>query len=256
MSNIISFMSNRPWLKKDSVSVPTPIIKSIPSWYREADRFAKMPNGEYYKPGPNEICARPKEGTTDDYGLMPTWKACPAVFDILGTGYSLNLPCDIEFIQKDERTLTVNIEDKQYKDFCTPRPPMQQFKHPAGYYENHFAWFYDWAIKTPPGYSVLVTQPFNRFELPFLNTSGIIDTDKVHYPGSLPFFILKGWSGTLKAGTPFAQIFPFKREDWTSEIVIENPMNMLTNNRKNSDIYRVPDGGVYKNKVWSRRKYE
>jgi hypothetical protein len=102
----------------------------------------------------------------------------------------------------------------------------------------------------------LVTQPFNRFDLPFLNTSGIIDTDKVHYPGSLPFFIAKGWSGTLKAGTPFAQIFPFKREDWSSEIVIENPLNMLTNNRKNSDIYRVPDGGVYKNKVWSRRKYE
>ena len=242
MTNKIKCVTNRPWLSKNSSSKPEPIIKSIPAWYREADRFAKKPDGEYWI-GP-------------DNGKIPTWKACPAVFDILGTGYSLNLPCDIEFIQKDERTLTVNIEDKQYKDFCTPRPPMQQFKHPAGYYENHFAWFYDWAIKTPPGYSVLVTQPFNRFELPFLNTSGIIDTDKVHYPGSLPFFILKGWSGTLKAGTPFAQLFPFKREDWTSEIVIENPMNMLTNNRKNSDIYRVPDGGVYKNKVWSRRKYE
>ena len=74
--------------------------------------------------------------------------------------------------------------------------------------------------------------------------------------GSLPFFIVKGWSGTLKAGTTFAQVLPFKREDWSSEISIENPMNMYTRNKENSEFYRVPDGGVYKNKVWSRRKYE
>lgn len=255
MNNLIYFLSNRPWLKKDSPSVPTPIIKTIPDWYREADRFAKMPNGEFYKAS-RMVCPYPKEGTTDDYGLIPTWKACPSMFDIMGTGYSLNLPCDIEFIEKDDKTLIVNIEDKRYKDFCTPRAPMGQFKHPMGYYENHFSWFIDWGMKTPEGYSSLVAQPFNRFELPFLNTSGIIDSDKVHLMGSLPFFIVKGWSGILKAGTVFAQVIPFKREDWSSEISIEDPINMNTRNRKNALIYRVPDGGVYKNTVWSRRKYE
>ena len=88
----------------EDILPPSPMKNHIPQWYKDADRFAKMPNGEYYIAGPNEICPHPKEGTTDDYGKMPTWKACPAVFDVLGTGYSLNLPCDIEFIQKDEKT--------------------------------------------------------------------------------------------------------------------------------------------------------
>jgi hypothetical protein len=61
MSNIISFVSNRYYLTKESKSVPTPIIKTIPDWYRKADRFAKMENGEFWK-GP-------------DQGKIPTWKA-------------------------------------------------------------------------------------------------------------------------------------------------------------------------------------
>ena len=242
-NNIISFISNRPWLTKNSKSAPSPIIKTLPAWYREADRFFRDSNTNKYYVG-------------DDGGKIPTWKACPAMFDIMGTGYSLNTPCDVEFIQKDEDTLIINIEDKQYKDFCTSRPPMPQFEHPEGYYKNHFAWFYDWSIKTPDGYSSILTQPFNRFELPFLNTSGIIDTDVVHLPGSLPFFIRKGWSGIIKAGTPFVQVIPFKRQDWSSELIIDDSKNMYTRSKENSKKYRVPNGGVYRNNVWTQRRYE
>ena len=153
MKNIISFVSNREWLTNDSFSVPSPIIKTIPEWYRKADRFAKKPNGEFWE-GP-------------DGGKIPTWKACPSIFDIMGTGYTLKTPCDITFVQHDNGTMTVTIEDPRYSDFCTAREPMPQFVSPQGYYETHFAWFPDWAVETPEGYSVLYTQPFNRFELPF-----------------------------------------------------------------------------------------
>jgi hypothetical protein len=133
---------------------------------------------------------------------------------------------------------------------------MPQFHHPEGYYVNHFAWAPDWAVETPKGYSVLYSQPFNRFELPFLTTSGIIDNDSVNLPGSMPFFLIKGFSGVIPAGTPYVQMIPFKREDWVSEIVIENPNKINEKNIKNSAMYRVPDGGVYKNEVWQPRKYE
>jgi hypothetical protein len=72
----------------------------------------------------------------------------------------------------------------------------------------------------------------------------------------MPFFLREGFSGVIPSGTPYAQIIPFKREDWISEIVIENPGSMENKNIKNSNKYRVPNGGVYKNKVWSPRKYE
>jgi hypothetical protein len=243
VANKIKFISNRPWLNETSISKPEPIIKSIPSWFREADRFAKdQRSGEYYV-GP-------------DNGKIPTWKACPALFDIMSTGYMLKTPCDLDFYINDQGIISVKTSNPFYQDFCSPRMPMPQFEHPKGYYQNHFAWFPDWAIEVPSGYSVLYSQPYNRFDLPFLTTSGIIDNDKVNMPGTMPFFLLEGFTGTISAGTPFAQMIPFKREDWKSETFIEDPQKLAEKNMNNSNKYRVPNGGVYKNSVWSKRVYE
>ena len=208
MNNIIKFVSNRPWLTKDSASAPVPIIKTIPEWYRKADRFMKKLDGEYWE--------HPQGGK------VPTWKACPAIFDIMGSGYTLITPCDIEFKLDEFENISAVITDAKYKDFCTKREPMAQFYQPDGYHEIHFAWFPDWAIETPEGYSVLYSQPFNRFELPFLTTSGIIDNDHVNLPGSMPFFLQKGFTGIIPAGTPYAQMLPFKRENWELELKIED----------------------------------
>ena len=67
----ILFQSFRPWLNKFSPSVPKPTQQSIPAWYKEADRFAKMPNGEYYK-ATKEVCPVSKEGDPKDFGKIPT----------------------------------------------------------------------------------------------------------------------------------------------------------------------------------------
>ena len=239
----IRLVSNRPWLTKDSVSTPKPIIKTLPEWYKKADKWVKNPNtGEHWE-DPN-------------YGKMPTWKGCPSIFDIMGSGYSLVTPCDIEFYINDEGTISHNIVDPMYQDFVGPRIPMDGFAAPMGYHENHFAWWPDWAVEVPEGYIILYTQPFNRFELPFMTTSGVIDNDKINLPGTMPFFISKEWTGVLPAGTPYVQMFPFKRDNWESEIVIENPENLGPKNQLNSEKYRVRDGGVYWNQVWERRTYK
>jgi hypothetical protein len=238
----IKFLANKTWLSEESNSAPRPILKTIPDWFRKADRFAKREDGEFWI-GP-------------DNGKVPTWKACPAIFDIMGTGYSLNFPCDIEFYMT-ESGLKHKVLSNKYQDFIQVRDEMPQFEHPRGYYKNHFALTPDWQIKTPPGYSVLYTQPFNRFELPFLLTTGIVDNDKVHMPGSFPFFIIEGFEGVIPAGTPYAQLIPFKRENWTSEIIEQDdPTELMKQAMDNANIYRKPDGGIYKNQVWEQRKYE
>lgn len=241
----IKFTINRPWLKKGDSSAPKPTLKTIPDWYKKADRFAINP-----------ATGKPWE-MPDGSGKVPTWKACPAVYDIMGTGYVYRTPCDIEFYEDSNGEICVRVLDPKNKDFVQDRPVMPQFQHPQGYHPKHFAWWADWAVEVPEGYSVLYTQPFNRFELPFMTTSGIIDNDKVHLPGTMPFFILRGFTGILPAGTPYAQMLPFKRENWESETddaVTAEDMNIK--NQKNSDKYRVPDGGVYQREVWERRKYE
>lgn len=254
-SKIILFRSFRPWLNNESTSVPKPAQSVIPQWYKEADRFAKMSNGDYYKASKN-ICPFPKEGTVDDYGKIPTWKACPAIMDGFATGYVLRTPCDITFYKNSSGKIDVKIEDMNYKDFCTARPPMDQFEHPLGYYKNHFAWQPDWGLEVPEGYSCLYMTPMNRFDLPFMNTTGVVDNDKVHLSGTFPFFIVEGWEGTIPAGTPYMQILPFKREDWQSEINILSQNEIYVKMIENMKKYRIPDGGVYIKSVWSRREYK
>jgi hypothetical protein len=241
-TNKIKFVTNRPWLNAESTSTPSPANKEIPEWYRRADRYIKNPmTGDYY--------------TDPTGGKAVNWKACPAIFDTMTSGYVLKTPCNINFFINDRETIDVRVDDEKYKDFCTPREPMTQFYQPDGYYLNHFAWFIDWGVVTPPGYSVLYTNPMNRFDLPFLNTTGIIDNDKVHLSGSLPFFLIQNWTGTIPAGTAYAQLFPFKRENWESEIVVEDPRKIPSKNHLNSKKYRVKDGGVYQKNVWERRSY-
>ena len=46
IKNIIKFRPYRPWLNDKSFSAPSPTQSVIPAWYKDADRFAKMPNGE------------------------------------------------------------------------------------------------------------------------------------------------------------------------------------------------------------------
>ena len=240
----IKFVSNRPWLTEQSASKPVPIIKTLPEWYRKADRYA-------LNPATGEAWEMPDVG-----GKIPTWKACPAVFDVMGAGYTYRTPCDIEFAEDASGLIQARVLDNQHQNFLVDREPLNQFPHPRGYHAKHFAWWADWAVELPEGYSALYTHPMNRFELPFLTTSGIVDNDKVHLPGTMPFFFMQGVTGILPAGTPYAQIIPFKREHWESEYDLSLTQEQMSEkNKANSAKFRKPDGGIYQKEVWERRKY-
>jgi hypothetical protein len=239
----ISFVSNRYHLTKESHSCPKSIVKTIPDWYKKADIYAINPQTQ-------EPWINPQDG-----GKIPTWKSCPAIFDVMTTGYVLTTPCDLEFYNGENRIM-VKINDLNCKDFVDTRNALPQFVHPMGYDENHFAWWIDWGVCVPEGYSVLYTHPMNRFDLPFISTSGIVDNDKVHLAGTLPFFVFKGWTGIIPAGTPYSQLIPFKRENWQSNVSIEDPTKIYDKNIKNSTKYRVKNGGVYKNEIWEKRSYK
>ena len=241
-TSVITFIANRHWLNKSSISTPSPVSKVIPKWYSIADRFFKNEKDEYL--------------LDKDGGKMATWKGCPALLDAFTSGYVLKTPCDIEFFINDSSEIDVKIEDSKYDDFCEIRYPLSGFPSPKGYRKESFAWMSDWGIQTPEGYSSLYLTPMNRFDLPFINTSGIIDTDKVSMPGSLPFFLIEGWVGIIPAGTPYAQIIPFKRENWNSSLKIDKAGDIYDRIIKTRKIFRKPNGGIYKDKFWERREYK
>jgi hypothetical protein len=241
----LKFVANRPWLNGQSASTPRPIGKTIPDWYRDADRFARNPEtGQHWQ-------------LPDGGGKIPTWKACPAVFDVMGSGYTYCTPCDIEFFEDSAGNIQAQVLDPQHQNFLYARDPLPQFVAPPGYHARHFAWWPDWALELPAGYSALYTHPLNRFELPFLTTNGIVDNDQAVLPSTMPFFFVQGMTGVLPAGTPYAQIIPFKREHWVAEIDTSLTVEeMEAKNKANSAKFRQPDGGVYQRDVWERRKYQ
>jgi hypothetical protein len=124
---------------------------------------------------------------------------------------------------------------------------------PAGYWDIHYALLHPLYIQTPPGYSILVTQPFNRFDLPFMALTGIVDSDKEpFFPGNYSMFLKKGFSGEIKAGTPLLQIIPFKRDEWKSEVdrSIIDKGNRASNKSGRKII------GWYRDNVWAKKSYE
>ncbi|MFZ8927825.1 MAG: hypothetical protein ACO2YY_01325, partial [Pseudohongiellaceae bacterium] len=109
----IRFVANRPWLTEESPSKPGPILKTLPDWYRNADRHAKDP-----KTG---LLWRTPEG-----GKFATWKACPAIFDVMGSGYAYKTPCDIEFGEDMQGNPVARLADSRYENFLTERMPLDR----------------------------------------------------------------------------------------------------------------------------------
>ncbi len=66
---------------------------------------------------------------------------------------------------------------------------------------------------------MIYTHPFNRYDLPFLSLTGIIDND-TYYMENLanhPFFVREGFVGIIPKGTPMLQMIPIKRDRWSSK---------------------------------------
>jgi hypothetical protein len=241
VTNKIVFHSAKVYNKADGTNGPVPAANSVPTWWKDADKYIKDPNGEAYVNPSGE-------------GKVMSYKSCPAMLDTFTSGYMLRTPCDIEFYLKRGRVkakLPIGFED-----LVGEREPMGGFETPPGFDERHFHWYLNWAPELPEGYSSLYLQPINHFNLPYITVAGIIDSDKVTNSGLLPFFLKSGFTGLVPAGTPIVQVFPFKREDWEMEYKFYTQEELFEKHKQNSITFRQPEGGVYKRDFWQRRKYK
>lgn len=175
---------------------PTPARTQIPQWFRELD---KVPITE-----------------ADEFPLG-TVKACSPFRDALCAGYMIRLPQAIRVMTEGHRVTFTWRTPKQGFTIETHAPG--QVKGSAWPNPSVFKFTVPWAVKLPEGYSALFTHPLNRYDLPFLTCSGVVDSDNYNSPVNLPF-VWTGPSGEvwLDAGLPIAQVIPFKREEWAHTI--------------------------------------
>lgn len=226
-------------IKTDSsvpfVDLPSSAKKHIPDWYKKSEQF---------------IGGKPK---IDSRGVNRGIKLCVPFLDSMTSGYIATLWQDIIVTQENGIPfITWEVVDDTYApaDYRTNQSaPLLPI--PSGHSETHFVWRNPFFMETPTGYSILITHPFNRFDLPFTTLSGVVDSDGIMQKGNIPFFIKEGFEGVIEKGTPIFQIFPFKRENW----IIENDKTLSLRGQKNVSKASRVLRGWYKENIWHKKEY-
>ncbi len=152
--------------------------------------------------------------------LLPfnlTSKGCIPFLDSITSGYLILTTQDIMIDKNDEEfSITWSADDPDMTTVIVRNTPVMQ-PVPEGYRKEHVVWNNIVILKAPKGYSGIFTHPFNRYDLPFITTSGIVDLDKsVMTTGKIPFYLKQGFTGLIPKGTPIVQVVLFKRNSWSS----------------------------------------
>ena len=205
----------------NSVNFPEPSKRFIPDWYKNI-------------PGKKNII---------------NVKKCVPFLDAMTYGYVQTTWTDIH-INKNNEDIDIffdhNVKILNYRE-KSDMPIKDEF------YDIEFIWQRPWSIVLPKGYSGLITHPLNRIDLPFYTLSGIIDFDKsIHTTiGNIPFYIKRGFTGTIPTGTPMFQIIPIKRDTWMSE---KEDYDKKFWELKNNEKSKIND--FYKKKIWQKKIFD
>lgn len=226
---IIRFFSKKEY---QGLGQPLPAKKFLPDWYKESEMTFVAGDGEEHA------------------GL----KKCVPFMDSMLSGYMLVIPFDIFISKKEDGTLDIRWNSSEhFEGFISERDRAlgEKIPRPAGHYPNHLSFRGVWGFKTPKGWSTLVVQPLNRFDLPWTITSGLMDSDKFSTSGNIPFFVREDFTGMVPAGTPFAQLIPVKRESWKQ---ILNDQGIVYYDNLQGAVVRTP-GKSYKKFFWVKKDY-
>jgi len=208
---------------------PIPAVQGLPEW------FKRLPSKSFNMTMGNE---------------SETVKKCPPFIDAMTYGFLIPLPIDLK------------VQDGEFSwDFEMPEGFVSEYSHsPIGFHdpsqvagtpfheEDRFIIKFNnfWTIEAPPGYSLLCTHPANRTDLPFTTLTGLVDCD-TFYDSPLNFparWHDTEFNGVLPKGTPVAQCFPVKRENWVGsfELLSEEEMARISETRevlgRQPDLYR------------------
>ena len=212
---------------------PKPAVKEVPEWYKNTPEYT----GNQGKKINNEG------------GTPHTIKKCIPVFDAITTGYILYTQVDIQVSRTDDLPYYTWSDQNAISWHPIEQAPL----HPARNEAPYPKWSNPYAITTPPGYSTLFTAPMHRESI-FTILDGIVDTDTYKAPVNFPFVLNDvKWEGIIPAGTPMAQVIPFKRESWEHKIGSDKErieQNLVTKKLKTLFF------NSYKRQFWSRKEYK
>ena len=218
---------------------PFPASQAIPDWWRDLTPFrpsADNPDGKKMIVENGFSNAGPKK--------------CVPMLDAMTSGYIIPLWSDVQVRQIDGKPY---ITWRVKRDVFSLHGQMaEKVERPDGYSSDVFKFLNTWRVQTPPGYSILVTQPFGYRKTPFHAIPAVIDTDEATLELLPPIWIKEGFEGVIEKGTPMVQITPFRRENWKADFSFmdDNEYTHLEDRNFGSNLVNH-----YARKVWAKKKY-
>lgn len=182
---------------------PSPASSALPDWYKGM---------------PLHVAGESITGLALDstQATNLTVKGCMPFLDAMTSGYIFTLPFDLE-IRRNERGM-VGLRWATNQDLIGQHNEDQApgMPSPIAASPSILKWKPGWKIITPAGYSCLFMHPANRFDLPFVTMSGVVDTDIYQLGVDFPFKLINQELDLLiiEKGTPICQVVPFRRENW------------------------------------------
>jgi hypothetical protein len=218
----------------DTIEIPSKSSLSIPNWYKKiVSDYKKNP---YFN----------KNGELENSNL----KMCMPFLDSLSSGYIQKTWQDI-YIKKTENNM-LSWSFPKTPNIISARAKKSIEFYREEFYDTEFVWKMQWIPKTSKNFSILITHPFNRMDLPFYTLSGIIDSDLYYHSpeGNIPFYIKKNFEGLIPAGTPMFQIIPIKREKWKS---LKQKFSIDISKRHSQQ--KTVFWEFYKRNMWQKKYY-
>lgn len=217
---------------------PVPASKALPEWYQSAQSYWNDK----------------KEPQKDR--AFTTVKKCIPVFDSITSGYLIRLGQDV-FVEQTESGPYFHWREDAVKSpeslpMITEHSSFQAQGHPLNQFGYQLKIDNPWLINTPKGYSCMFIPPMHR-DNQIIILPGVVDTDvyyeRVHFPFN---FKDKDFNGMIPAGTPIAQVIPFKRESYYMSITEPDKKRQLnTGLRTGAKLF-----DAYRNIFWNRKEYK
>jgi hypothetical protein len=180
---------------------PIPAVQGVPDWFKAmpAKAFSAVMQTE-----------------------RMTVKKCPPFIDAMTYGFLIPLATDLH-VENETFTWELDFPSSAITSYARSPLDFHDSAQVIGtplFDEDAFIIKFNnfWTIETPPGYSLLVTHPVNRHDLPFTTLTGLVDTDLykdsfINFPAQ---WRNSKFAGVLPKGTPVAQCLPVKRDLWSS----------------------------------------
>lgn len=183
---------------------PAPAKNFVPSWYKNLQReWTEMrPHDETWNTVPY------KDNSV---------KKCPTVKDIMFSGYIIPLWLDLKISFTKETGF--NYYNKHaFEETITYHQPHSIGSMPIneGSWNTAMKFENPWDIITPPGWSVLIMQPWwhRNWEIEIMPS--VVETDSYHQM-NIPFLYHGKGEKTFRQGMPLIQVIPYKRSAWDLE---------------------------------------